>query len=183
MLWSVLGSANHRLLMSRAVPILLVLTLPWRRSLSFPPKKFSRTRIQAGSCVANTTKSRSFLQIVSEIWNSCSTNAPIYRLWIKWGWINDDSTFIFGWAIPLKNYTHKMRNAFWSFCGKNFSASHMFMFCLASSISFLISGVMLKQSFWGIRRGTIGVRTISEFLLNKYNKNYNSTNCFGNKQS
>lgn len=39
------------------------------------------------------------------------------------------------------------------------------MLCLASSMSFLISGVMVKCSFWGMGKGTMGDRTISGFLL------------------
>lgn len=39
--------------------------------------------------------------------------------------------------------------------------TYMFMFCLALSMSLLISGVMLNRSFWGMDRGTMGERTIS----------------------
>lgn len=42
---------------------------------------------------------------------------------------------------------------------------YMFMFCLAFSMSFLISGVMLNLSFSGIGSGIMGVRTISVFFL------------------
>lgn len=47
---------------------------------------------------------------------------------------------------------------------------HVFMLCLASSMSFLISGVMVKCSFWGMGKGTMGERTISGFLLRTKNK-------------
>lgn len=43
--------------------------------------------------------------------------------------------------------------------------THMLMFCLAFSMSFLISGVMLNRSFLGMGRGTIGDRTSSGFFL------------------
>ena len=43
--------------------------------------------------------------------------------------------------------------------------THMFMFCFALSMSFLISGVMLKRSFWGIGSGIMGARTIWVLFL------------------
>lgn len=43
--------------------------------------------------------------------------------------------------------------------------TYMFIFCLAFSMSLLTSGVMLKRSFWGIIKGTMGERTISVFCL------------------
>lgn len=43
----------------------------------------------------------------------------------------------------------------------------MLMFCLAFSMSFLISGVMLNRSFLGIGKGTIGDRTSSGFFLHE----------------
>lgn len=45
--------------------------------------------------------------------------------------------------------------------------THMLMFCLAFSMSFLISGVMLNRSFLGMGRGTIGDRTSSGFFLHR----------------
>lgn len=39
------------------------------------------------------------------------------------------------------------------------------MLCLASSIAFLMSAVMLKCSFWGVGKGTVGDSMISSFLL------------------
>lgn len=41
----------------------------------------------------------------------------------------------------------------------------MFMLFLASSMSFLTSGVMLKCSFRGMGKGTMGDRIVSGFLL------------------
>lgn len=41
----------------------------------------------------------------------------------------------------------------------------MLMFCLAFSMSFLISGVMLNRSFLGMGMGNIGDRTSSGFFL------------------
>lgn len=41
----------------------------------------------------------------------------------------------------------------------------MFIFCLAFSMSRFTSGVMLKRSFWGMARGTMGERTISILCL------------------
>lgn len=43
--------------------------------------------------------------------------------------------------------------------------AHMLRFCLAFSMSFLISGVMLNRSFLGMGRGTMGDRTTSAFFL------------------
>lgn len=41
----------------------------------------------------------------------------------------------------------------------------MLRFCLAFSMSLLISGVMLNRSFLGMGRGTMGDRTSSGFFL------------------
>lgn len=43
--------------------------------------------------------------------------------------------------------------------------TYMLRFCLAFSMSFLISGVMLNRSFLGMGRGTMGDRTSSGFFL------------------
>lgn len=43
--------------------------------------------------------------------------------------------------------------------------SHKFMFFLASSISCLMSGVMLKGSFWGAGRGVADDWVVSGFRL------------------
>lgn len=43
----------------------------------------------------------------------------------------------------------------------------MLMFCLAFSMSFLTSGVMLNRSFLGMGKGTIGERTSSGFFLHE----------------
>jgi len=39
------------------------------------------------------------------------------------------------------------------------------MACWAFSMSFLISGVMLKSSFWGVAKGIMGEGVVSGFLL------------------
>lgn len=44
-------------------------------------------------------------------------------------------------------------------------STYMLRFCLAFSMSLLISGVMLKRSFLGMGRGTMGDRTSSGFFL------------------
>ena len=46
-------------------------------------------------------------------------------------------------------------------------STHMLRFCLAFSMSFLISGVMLNRSFLGMGRGTMGDRTSSGFFLHR----------------
>lgn len=43
--------------------------------------------------------------------------------------------------------------------------THMLRFCLAFSMSLLISGVMLNRSFLGMGRGIMGDRTSSGFFL------------------
>lgn len=48
--------------------------------------------------------------------------------------------------------------------------THIFKFCLAFSMSFLISGVMLKRNFLGMGKGIIGDLINSVFFLPK-NKN------------
>ena len=46
-------------------------------------------------------------------------------------------------------------------------STHMLRFCLAFSMSLLISGVMLNRSFLGMGRGTMGDRTSSGFFLHR----------------
>lgn len=43
--------------------------------------------------------------------------------------------------------------------------THMLRFCLAFSMSLLISGVMLNRSFLGMGKGTMGDRVSSAFFL------------------
>lgn len=47
------------------------------------------------------------------------------------------------------------------------------MLCLASSIAFLMSAVMLKCSFWGVGKGTVGDSMISSLLFPKRRKKQN----------
>lgn len=46
-------------------------------------------------------------------------------------------------------------------------STHMLRFCLAFSMSLLISGVMLNRSFFGMGRGTMGDRTSSGLFLHR----------------
>lgn len=48
--------------------------------------------------------------------------------------------------------------------------AHMPRFCLAFSMSFLISGVMLNRSFLGMGRGTMGDRAPSAFFLHGHGR-------------
>lgn len=49
--------------------------------------------------------------------------------------------------------------------GGTMTVTYMLRCCLAFSMSLLISGVMLKRSFLGMGRGTMGERTSSGFFL------------------
>ncbi len=41
-------------------------------------------------------------KLYSEYLHLCSEQINSYRFGTTWGWVNDDSIFIFGWTIPLK---------------------------------------------------------------------------------
>jgi hypothetical protein len=74
-----------------------------------------------------------------------------------------------GWRFEREAW---VRSRTWKPCGwsspnRAQPCTHMLRFCLAFSMSFLISGVMLNRSFLGIGKGTIGDRTSSGFFLHK----------------